>query len=160
MVDAGLPALEAFHSDHDASTTEHYLALAERHGILVSGGSDYHGDKERRRAAFGTVGLPPEHFERLDDGAAREELRWRRRFLRRSSLPSPASAAAIYLGLSASSTAALAQHISIGIFSTMITLLAHSMMMFYFLGKGKAVTEAAAEGGLSKRVRAADCGAA
>jgi hypothetical protein len=32
----------------------------------------------------------------------------------------------------------------------MICLLAHSMMMFYFLGKGKAVKEAAAEGGLSK----------
>ena len=31
----------------------------------------------------------------------------------------------------------------------MITLLAHSMMMFYFLGKTKAVREAAAEGGLS-----------
>ena len=56
---------------------------------------------------------------------------------------------AIYLGLTATSTAMLAQHISIGIFSTMITLLAHSMMMFYFLGKAKAVREAAAEGGLS-----------
>jgi len=56
---------------------------------------------------------------------------------------------AIYLGLNAASQALLAQHISIGIFSTMITLLAHSMMMFYFLGKGKAVREAAAEGGLS-----------
>src|SRR5688572_22407131 len=57
--------------------------------------------------------------------------------------------AATYLGLMARSSAALSQHISIGIFSTMITLLAHSMMMFYFLGKGKAVREAAAEGGLS-----------
>lgn len=56
---------------------------------------------------------------------------------------------AIYLGLTAISTAVLARHISIGIFSTMITLLSHSMMMFYFLGKGKAVREAAAEGGLS-----------
>jgi len=58
--------------------------------------------------------------------------------------------ASMYLGLRSASSAALAQHISIGIFSTMITLLAHSMTMFYFLGKGKAVREAAAEGGLSK----------
>jgi len=58
--------------------------------------------------------------------------------------------AAIYLGYSSTSSASLAQHISIGIFSTMITLLAHSMMMFYFLGKTKAVREAAAEGGLSR----------
>ena len=57
---------------------------------------------------------------------------------------------AIYLGLTWTSTGLLSQHITIGIFSTMITLLAHSMMMFYFLGKGKAVREAAAEGGLSR----------
>jgi hypothetical protein len=58
--------------------------------------------------------------------------------------------AAIYLGYEAAGSAALAQHISIGIFSTMVNLLAHSMMMFYFLGKAKAVREAAAEGGLSR----------
>jgi 3',5'-nucleoside bisphosphate phosphatase len=65
MVGAGLDALEAFHSDHDAAATDHYLALADRLGILVSGGSDYHGDAERRRSAFGTVGLPRDRFERL-----------------------------------------------------------------------------------------------
>jgi hypothetical protein len=58
--------------------------------------------------------------------------------------------AAIYLGLTWTSNGMLGQHISIGIFTTMITLFAHSMMMFYFLGKGKAVREAAAEGGLSR----------
>jgi hypothetical protein len=56
--------------------------------------------------------------------------------------------AAVYLGLTAASGAMLSRHITIGIFSTMICLLSHSMMMFYFLGKGKAVREAAAEGGL------------
>src|SRR4249920_70451 len=39
----------------------------------------------------------------------------------------------------------VARHISFGIFSTMITLLAHSMMMFYLIGKGKAVKDAMAE---------------
>ncbi len=43
----------------------------------------------------------------------------------------------------------LARHISYGIFSTMISLLAHSMMMFYLIGKGKAVTDAMAEGQLT-----------
>jgi 3',5'-nucleoside bisphosphate phosphatase len=65
MIDAGLTAVEAFHSEHDEPTTQRYLALAEHHGILVSGGSDYHGEKERRKAAFGTVGLPQDRFERL-----------------------------------------------------------------------------------------------
>jgi len=43
----------------------------------------------------------------------------------------------------------IARHISFGIFSTMITLLAHSMMMFYLIGKGKAVKDAMAEHGLA-----------
>ena len=66
MVDAGLTALEAFHSEHDPTMTERYLAMAERHGILVTGGSDYHGDQDHRRSALGVVGLPGERFERLD----------------------------------------------------------------------------------------------
>lgn len=65
LIDAGLTAVEAFHSEHDAAATEHYLAFADRHGIVVSGGSDYHGEKERRKAAFGTIGLPQDRFERL-----------------------------------------------------------------------------------------------
>lgn len=43
----------------------------------------------------------------------------------------------------------ISRHIMFGIFSTMITLLAHCMMMFYFIGKGKAVREAMEEGHLT-----------
>jgi hypothetical protein len=39
----------------------------------------------------------------------------------------------------------ISRHISYGIFSTLVTLLAHSMMMFYLIGKGKAVKDAMAE---------------
>jgi predicted metal-dependent phosphoesterase TrpH len=41
--DAGLNAIEAYHSDHDAQDTELYVGLAEKYGMLVTGGSDYHG---------------------------------------------------------------------------------------------------------------------
>src|SRR3954469_23307822 len=51
-------------------------------------------------------------------------------------------AAAIVLGLRGSD---LSRHISFGIFSTLIILLAHSMMMFYLIGKGKAVKDAMVE---------------
>jgi hypothetical protein len=53
---------------------------------------------------------------------------------------------AVVLGLRGSD---VGLHISFGIFSTLVTLLAHSMMMFYLIGKGKAVKDAMAEGGLS-----------
>src|SRR5437764_10965825 len=51
-------------------------------------------------------------------------------------------AAAIVLGLRGSD---ISRHISFGIFSTLIILLAHSMMMFYLIGKGKAVKDAMVE---------------
>ena len=41
------------------------------------------------------------------------------------------------------------RHISSGIFSTMVTLLAHSMMMFYLIGKGTAVKDAMKEHGVT-----------
>ena len=43
----------------------------------------------------------------------------------------------------------VARHISFGFFSAMLLILAHSMMMFYLIGKGKAVKDAMAEGGLT-----------
>src|SRR5438552_8714254 len=39
----------------------------------------------------------------------------------------------------------ISRHISFGFFSTMVTMLAHSMMMFYLIGKGKAVKDAMIE---------------
>ena len=39
----------------------------------------------------------------------------------------------------------VSRHISFGIFSTMLTLFIHSLMMFYLIGKGKAVKDAIAE---------------
>jgi 3',5'-nucleoside bisphosphate phosphatase len=65
LVDAGLTAIEAYHSAHDAATVAHYLALAATHGLAVSGGSDFHGEDTRRSECFGVVGLPAADYERL-----------------------------------------------------------------------------------------------
>src|SRR5262245_4851506 len=43
----------------------------------------------------------------------------------------------------------IARHVSFGIFSTTIMLLAHAMMRFELIGKGKAVKDAMAEGQLA-----------
>ena len=40
-------------------------------------------------------------------------------------------------------------HVLFGVFGTMLNLLAHSLMMFYLIGKGKAVREAVAEGAIA-----------
>lgn len=52
------------------------------------------------------------------------------------------------LGFLVSAPEQVARHVTFAIFFTFITLLAHSMTMFYLIGKGKAIREAATEGGL------------
>ena len=41
--DAGLDGLEAYYSQHSPADTERFVALAHRHGLLLTGGSDFHG---------------------------------------------------------------------------------------------------------------------
>jgi 3',5'-nucleoside bisphosphate phosphatase len=62
--DAGLDALEAYHSEHDQAARGRYLGLARSLDLLVTGGSDYHGDPSHGLAP-GTVTLPAQEWERL-----------------------------------------------------------------------------------------------
>ncbi len=68
---AGLDALEARHSDHDAATEARYRALAADLGLLITGGSDFHGDCGHRATRLGDVTLPPDDFDKLSSAAAR-----------------------------------------------------------------------------------------
>ncbi len=53
------------------------------------------------------------------------------------------------VGFMANAPSDIGQHATVAIFFTLITLLAYSMTMFYLIGKGKAIREAIADGGLS-----------
>ncbi len=64
MVEAGLDGIECFHTKHSTSTAEHYLQIAERFHLLVTGGSDCHGFS-KGRPLIGSVRLPYEHVEKL-----------------------------------------------------------------------------------------------
>jgi predicted metal-dependent phosphoesterase TrpH len=65
---AGLDAIEAYHSNHDDKTTGRYRSMADRLGLGVSGGSDYHAD-DSHGGAPGSVSLPAEAFDALRDRA-------------------------------------------------------------------------------------------
>jgi predicted metal-dependent phosphoesterase TrpH len=68
---AGLDALEVRHSDHDAATEAKYRAMARDLGLLVTAGSDFHGDTTgRRRARLGGVSLDEDDFAALKRAAA------------------------------------------------------------------------------------------
>ena len=60
----GLDGIEVHYSQHTAEQTAHFAALAERHGLLVTGGSDDHGDINEGRL-MGQIRLPYVHVERL-----------------------------------------------------------------------------------------------
>jgi predicted metal-dependent phosphoesterase TrpH len=70
---AGLNAIEAYHSDHSPAQTELYLDLAAQNGLLVTGGSDFHGAvKPEIRLGTGRSGnlrVPEDLVDRLRAGA-------------------------------------------------------------------------------------------
>lgn len=43
MQSAGLRAIEVYHSDHSPAESSFYMSLAERLGLAITGGSDFHG---------------------------------------------------------------------------------------------------------------------
>jgi predicted metal-dependent phosphoesterase TrpH len=72
LVEGGLDGLECFHTKHAPTTTEHYLRLADRFELLVTGGSDCHG-LSKGKPLVGTVRVPYERLELLKARAAQRK---------------------------------------------------------------------------------------
>ena len=76
LVEQGLDAIEVYHSDHPPDAERLYKAMAKRLGVLVSGGSDFHGEdatlapSRTRRSTLGAVSLPPNAFAALEGKAS------------------------------------------------------------------------------------------
>jgi hypothetical protein len=68
-VEAGADGLEAWHPQHDGEEQRRWAGRAERHGLLATGGSDYHGRHkpgiELGRGAGGTLAVPAEAVAEL-----------------------------------------------------------------------------------------------
>jgi len=60
LLDAGLDALEVYHSDHTPAVTERMKRLAERFNLLPTGGTDSHGPDGPRVVPIGAVPVPDE----------------------------------------------------------------------------------------------------
>lgn len=46
LMKMGLEGIEVYHSDHNQETTKLLQTLAKKHNLLISGGSDYHGENK------------------------------------------------------------------------------------------------------------------
>ena len=64
-VGCGLMGIEAYHPSHTVAEIRRALALAERYGLGVTGGSDYHGNYGEDGEPPGTVHVGAEHLELL-----------------------------------------------------------------------------------------------
>lgn len=69
LCESGLNAIEAYHSDHGPRDVELYLGLAKQYGLLVTGGSDFHGavkpGVKLGTGSDGNLRVPREVLERL-----------------------------------------------------------------------------------------------
>jgi 3',5'-nucleoside bisphosphate phosphatase len=65
LVPLGLVGLEASHPDHPEEKRTHYKALAQHHGLIATGGSDFHGGGAEHRGDLGTVRVPLDTVEQL-----------------------------------------------------------------------------------------------
>jgi predicted metal-dependent phosphoesterase TrpH len=62
--DAGLDAIEVYHSDHDAAAIARYQRIARDLQLLATGGSDFHGDPSHGFEP-GAASLPAAEWERV-----------------------------------------------------------------------------------------------
>jgi len=71
LVEAGLMGIEAIYAEHSAAQTAHYQDLCRRHGLVATGGSDYHGERSGRTNPLGHPPVPMSVWEQLKDAAQR-----------------------------------------------------------------------------------------
>jgi predicted metal-dependent phosphoesterase TrpH len=70
---AGLEGIEVFYSRHTPAMERHYRDMAERNKLVITGGSDDHGSNGE--PLLGSVRLPDEYGDRLDDAIAASRRR-------------------------------------------------------------------------------------
>jgi hypothetical protein len=64
LVDAGLLGIEAYHADHTPRQRAAYATLAAELGLLVTGGTDFHGPSAPN-PALGSIDLPEDAIRAL-----------------------------------------------------------------------------------------------
>ncbi|MDQ7824651.1 MAG: PHP domain-containing protein [Candidatus Eremiobacteraeota bacterium] len=65
LVERGLKGIEVFYPDHLPLQREHFSKLAGKKGLLITGGSDFHGFGNSHFSSLGVEGLSMKHFELL-----------------------------------------------------------------------------------------------
>ena len=70
MIKHGIEGIEAFHSKHSREAEKYFSELARQNGLLITGGSDFHGAEE---PFVGDITIGMKEMERLRDLAANKK---------------------------------------------------------------------------------------
>jgi predicted metal-dependent phosphoesterase TrpH len=73
LVAAGLMGIETYYAEHSAAQTAHYEELCRRHGLLATGGSDYHGERSGRTNPLGHPPVGMSVYDALQSAARRAQ---------------------------------------------------------------------------------------
>jgi predicted metal-dependent phosphoesterase TrpH len=73
LISYGLMGIEAYYSYYSNQLTDYYCSLARENNLLITGGSDYHGFENSRRA-LGEIKLPYEYVEELKEASINQKL--------------------------------------------------------------------------------------
>jgi predicted metal-dependent phosphoesterase TrpH len=66
LIDCGIMGLEVYYPEHSQSMVNFYLNLAKKHNLLVTGGSDCHGNA-KPKIMIGSIKIPYELVEKLKE---------------------------------------------------------------------------------------------
>jgi hypothetical protein len=64
LIEAGVDGIECFHTKHSPSASEYYVSLAEKHELVITGGSDCHG-MNKGKPLIGSIKLPYQYVRDL-----------------------------------------------------------------------------------------------
>jgi len=67
LIAYGLQGIEVYHTEHSFRHIHHYLQLAKKYNLLVTGGSDCHGPLYKSRSLMGKINIPYKHLEAMKE---------------------------------------------------------------------------------------------
>ncbi|MBU1867055.1 MAG: PHP domain-containing protein [Candidatus Margulisbacteria bacterium] len=65
MINSGLRGIEAYYLGHYADQVDYYVRLGKKNGLLLTGGSDFHGEDSGRESKLGDFSIPDELVDKL-----------------------------------------------------------------------------------------------
>ncbi|MBM7613738.1 PHP domain-containing protein [Alkaliphilus hydrothermalis] len=65
IIEAGIDGIEVFHPDNSDTKYDYYMGLAEKNGLFITGGSDFHHPpaRETHHGDLGCVRVPTDYIE-------------------------------------------------------------------------------------------------